>query len=154
MHSDTCINRSCSKAETLFTRTETFNLVCFLYASLSHLSKEETVKRTLFQTNNFFSVLEIKKQPALPGHNENFRNSEKQRIKFDIFVNFLTKKHFYTSKQQWFFLIHFKVLKESDTFESNSVSFFTGCPLQLTNNCFTSLKVIRTRTFKPYSTTL
>ena len=72
VYSDTCINRPCSKAETLFRKTDTFNLVCFLYASLSHLSKVEIVKRTLLQTNNFFSVLEIKKQPGLPGHNEKF----------------------------------------------------------------------------------
>ena len=52
--SETCINRSCSKVESLLRRTGTFESVCLLYASLSHISKAETVKRTLLQTDNFF----------------------------------------------------------------------------------------------------
>ena len=54
--------------ETKFcSRTDTFDPVCFLYAFLSHISKVETVNRTLLQTDNFFSP-QIKKPPALPGH--------------------------------------------------------------------------------------
>ena len=49
MYSDTCTNRPCSTAEILLRKTYTFDLVCFLYASLSHISNPETVKRTLLQ---------------------------------------------------------------------------------------------------------
>ena len=71
VYSDTCINRTCSKEETLFRKTDTFDLVCFLYASFSHNSKAETVKTALLQTDFFFGP-QIKKQPALPGHKEKF----------------------------------------------------------------------------------
>ena len=94
MYSDTCINRSCSKAETLFRRTDTLDLICFLYAFLSHISKAETVKRALLQTDNFFSVIRLKNNLLYPDTKKNFRNSEKQRIKLNIFVNFLKKKNF------------------------------------------------------------
>ena len=104
MYCDTCINRSCSKAETLFRRTDTLDLICFLYASLSHISKAETVKRALLQTDNFFSVIRLKNNLLYPDTKKNFRNSEKQRIKLNIFVNFLKKKHFFTLQSSIFFI--------------------------------------------------
>ena len=51
MYSDTCINRSCSKAETLLRRAGVWSR---LFSSLSCISKAEIVKRTLLQTGNFF----------------------------------------------------------------------------------------------------
>ena len=83
--------------------------------------KQKTVKRTLFQTDNIFSP-QIKNQ---------------QRIILDIFVNFLKKTttFFYTSKQH-FLKFQFAVLKECNTFDSNSLSFILSCSLQPTNNCF------------------
>ena len=60
VYSETCINRSCSKAETLLRRTDTFDPVCFLYAFLSHISKAEIVKGTLLQKDNFFQSLDKK----------------------------------------------------------------------------------------------
>ena len=60
------MNRSCSKAETLLKKTVTFDPVYFLYAFLSRISKAITVKRTLLQTDKFFSP-QIKKQPGLRG---------------------------------------------------------------------------------------
>ena len=93
VYSDTCINRYALKRSTdTFRRTDTPDLVCFLYASLSHISKAETVKRTLVQRELFFSP-QIKKATCLLPY-KNFRNSEKQIIKLEIFVNFLKKKHF------------------------------------------------------------
>ena len=72
--------------------------------------------------------------------------SEKQRIKLDVSVNFLKKKplflHFKTTT---FFLFHFTVLKECNTFESNSESFSPSWSLQPTNSCFTPLKAISDR---------
>ena len=54
VYSETGINRSCSKAETLLRTTGTLDPVYFLYASLSRISKAETVKITLLQTDKFF----------------------------------------------------------------------------------------------------
>ena len=51
---ETCINWSHSKAQILIRKTDTFDTVCFLHASLSRISKAKTVKRTLLQTDNFF----------------------------------------------------------------------------------------------------
>ena len=128
MYSETCLNLSCSKAETLLWRTDTFDPVCFLYAFLSRISK--AVKRTLLQKDNIFSP-QIKKHSALHGH-KTFRNSRKMSI-----CQFSQKeKFFYTSKQLFFcfFLFQFAVLKEFNTFDSKS--FILSCSLQPTNNCF------------------
>ena len=51
---ETCINWSCSKAKTFLRSTDTFDPVCFLYASLWHISKAKTIKRTLLQADKFF----------------------------------------------------------------------------------------------------
>ena len=132
MYSETCINRSRSKAETLLRRTDTFDPVCFLYAFLPLISKAKTVKRTLLQTNNFFSP-QIKRASCLTPTQINILGiSEEQRIKLDIFVNFLKKNHFLDFKTTIiFFWFRFAVLKEWDTFESNSVSFFPTTQLLL-----------------------
>ena len=53
--------------ETLLRRTDTFDPVCFLYASLSRISKAETVKMTQLQTENFFHL-------AYTDTNKSFRN--------------------------------------------------------------------------------
>ena len=50
--------------------------------------------------------------------------SENQRIKLDIFANFLKKKHFLHFKTITFFYSVLQILKEFDTFQSNSVYFF------------------------------
>ena len=64
--------------------------------------KRKTVKRTLVQTGNIFSP-QIKS--TLPYTDTKISGiSEKQRIKLNIFVNFLKKKRFfYTSKQHFFY---------------------------------------------------
>ena len=119
--SKTCINRSCSKAETLLTRTGMFDPVCFLYASLSHISKAETVKRTLLQTDNFFQSSDIKFTCLTRTQIKVLGISEKQRINLDIFVNFLKKKRFFLHfKIVFFFYFILQFLKKSDTSEYNS----------------------------------
>ena len=66
-----------------------FYMLCF-HAFL----KRKTVKRTLVQTGNIFSP-QIKS--TLPYTDTKISGiSEKQRIKLDIFVNFLRKNHFFT----------------------------------------------------------
>ena len=142
MYSDTCINRSCSKAETLFRRTDTLDLICFLYASLSYISKAETVKRALLQTDNFFSVIRLKNNLLYPDTKKNFRNSEKQRIKLDIFVNFLKKNNFLHFETTIILFDFFLQFWRSTILLSRTMSFFTSCALQPTNSCFVSLKVI------------
>ena len=119
--SKTCINRSCSKAESLLTRTGIFDPVCFLYASLSHISKEETVKRTLLQTDIFQSS--DKKVTCLTQIQIKVLGiSEKQIINLNIFVNILKKKGFfiYFKTVGFFFYFILKFLKKSDTSEYNS----------------------------------
>ena len=122
VYSETCINQSCSKAETLLRRTDTFDPVCFLYASLSRISKAETVKKTLLQTDNFFHPSDKKKMTCLTRTQiKVFGISEKRRISFDIFVIFLKKKRFfYTLKQFFCFDFILQFLKESDTSEYNT----------------------------------
>ena len=99
--SETCLNQSCSKAETLLRRTDTFDPVCFLYASLSHISNVETVKRTLLQTDNFFQSSDKKVTSLTWTQIKVLRISKKQRINSHIFVNVLKKNTsiFYTLKR-------------------------------------------------------
>ena len=115
VYSETCINRSCSKAETLLRRTDTFDPVCFLYASLSHISKAETVKRTLLQTDNFFQSSDKKVTCLTRMQIKVLGISEKQRINSHILVNFLKKKrallHFLHFKRVLFFNFILQFLK-------------------------------------------
>ena len=110
-------------------RTDTLDFVCFLYASLSHISKVETVKRTLLQTDNFFQS-----SSNLPDTKKKFINSEKQRIELNIFVKFLKKRLFLPLKTT---MIIFDFTLQF----SGSVS----CSLQPTNSCFASRKMISDR---------
>ena len=122
VYSETCINRSCSKVETLLRRTDTFDLVCFLYASLSHISKVETVKRTLLQTDNFFQSSDKKVTCLTRTQIKVLGISKKQRINSDIFVNVLKNKNIYFLyfKAVFFFDFILRFLKESNTSEYNS----------------------------------
>ena len=77
-YSETSINRSCSNAETYLRETGTFDPICFLYASLSHIYKgmeiycqSENNKRTFPQTENFF---QSKSHLPYAETNENFRD--------------------------------------------------------------------------------
>ena len=90
--SETSINQSCSKVEILLRRADTFNPVCFLYASLSHISKVETVKRTLLQTDNFCQSSDKKVTCLMWTLIKVLGIFKKQRINPDIIVNVLKKK--------------------------------------------------------------
>ena len=116
---ETCINRSCSKAEPLLRRTGTFDPICFLYVSLSHISKAEIVKRILLQTDFFQSS---NKNVTCPTRTQLkvFGISEKQRVW--IFLSIFSKRNvfFYNLTQQLFFDFILQFLKKCDTSEYNS----------------------------------
>ena len=142
MYSETCIDWSCSKAETLLRKADTFDLVYFLYASLSRISKVKTVKRTLLQTDNFFQS-SGKKASCLTrtwkkilGISEKQRNKKKHFPKRNIFLNFKTTIFFF-----WF---HFAILKGVWYFWVELCIFFSKF-LSATNSCFASLKAISNR---------
>ena len=96
---ETCINRSCSKMETLLRRTNAFGPVCFLYASLLRISKAKTVKGTLLQT--FFSP-QIKNPPALRGHKQAFLEFLRNRELHWTFLSIFSKRNIF---------LHFKTIK-------------------------------------------
>ena len=104
VYSETCVDRSGSKAVTLLRRTNTFDPVCFLYPSLSRIFKAETVKRTLLQTDNFFQSSDKKVTYLTRTQIKVLGISEKQRINLYIFVNFYTLKQLLLL---FFFLISF-----------------------------------------------
>ena len=107
--SETCLNQSCSKAETLLRRTDTFDPACFLYASPSRIS--ETVKMTLLQTDNFFQSSDKEVTCLTRTRIKVLGIYEKKRIDFDIFVNFLKKERFFYTLKQQFFWFHFAVFE-------------------------------------------
>ena len=154
MYSETCINRSCSKPEILLRRADAFDPVCFLYASLLGISKAETVKRIPLQTDNFFQSSN-KKATCLTRTQINILGiSEKQRIKLDIFVSFLKKKHFLHFKTTINFNFILQFYKSVTLLSRTLYLFFylALCkqPAVVLRHC----KRHRTQTFKPYSNVL
>ena len=112
---ETFVNWSCCKTETLLRRTYTFDLVYFLYASLLCISKEKTVWGTLLQTNTFLQSSDKKSTSPTLTQIKILGIYEKQKIKLDIFVNFVEKKKKKFSRFQTnndFFLFHFSSLKD------------------------------------------
>ena len=85
-------------------KTDRFDPVCFLYASLSCISRAETVKKTLLQRDNFFQSSDKKVTWLTRTVIKVLGISEKQRIYLDIFVNFLRKKRFFFNLKQFFFI--------------------------------------------------
>ena len=156
MYSNTCINRSCSKVESLLRRADTFDLICFLYPALSRISKAETVKRTVLQIDNFFSP-QIKKATCLTRTKKNVRNSEKQRIKLDIFVNFLKKKqqHFlYFKTTLILFDLTLQFWRSTILLSQTLYLFFQVALCNQPTVVLRHWKRYRTGTFKPCSTLL
>ena len=111
---ETFVNRSCCKTETLLRRTYTFDLVYFPYASLLCISKEKTVWGTLLQTNTFLQSSDKKSTSPTLTQIKILGIYEKQKIKLDIFVNFVEKKKQFSRFQtnNDFFLFHFSSLKD------------------------------------------
>ena len=118
MYSDTCINRSCSTTETLFRRTDMFDLVRFLYASLYTSLKWKPYGGHYLRQTTFFHSSD-KKTTCLTRTQRKIwgtpRNSElnwtflstfsKKKTFFTLFKRFLKFSiHFL---QQWFFFISF-----------------------------------------------
>ena len=122
----------------------------FYMLSFHAFLKRKTVKRTLPQTDNIFSP-QLKKTSCLT-RTQISGISEKQRIKLNIFVNFLKKKNFF-KLQSNIFLFQFKVLKECNSFVSNSLDLLFQVALcNQPTIVFAPLKAILT--FKPYCTPL
>ena len=106
----------------------------FYMLSFHAFLKRKTVQRTLLQTDKIFSP-QLKKTPCLT-RTKKFQEFPRNRELNWIFLSIFSKKTiFYTSKQH-FFLFQFEVLKECNSFDSNSLSFIPSCSLQPTNNCF------------------
>ena len=134
MCSETYLNRSCSKAETLLRRADTFDLVCFLYVFLSRISKAKNCKEDTASDGEHFQSSD-KKAPCLT-RTQKFQEFPRNRELNWTFLSIFSKRNiFYTSKQH-FFWFQFAVLKECNTFDSNSLSFILSCSLQPTNNSF------------------
>ena len=100
MYSETCLNRSCSKAEPLLRRKAAFDLVSFLYAFLARISK--AIKKTPLQTDNIFSP-QIKKHPTLHGH-KNFRNFRETELNW-TFLSIFSKRNIFLHFKTTFFFI-------------------------------------------------
>ena len=107
----------------------------FYMLSFHAFLKRKTVKRTLLQTDNIFSPQ--LKSPCLT-RTQKFQEFPRNRELNWTFLSIFSKRniflHFKTTEM--FFLFQFEVLKECNTFDSNSVSFILRCSLQPANNCF------------------
>ena len=110
-------------------------LSVFYMLSFHAFLKRKTVKRTLIQTDNIFSP-QIKNTLPYADTNENLEISINTELNW-IFLTILSKRNiFYTLNNKNFSWFQFAVLKECNTFDSNSASFIPHCSLQPTNNCF------------------
>ena len=81
-------------------RSYTFNPVCFLYASLSGISKAKTVKRTLVQMDNFFQFSDKKTPSFTRTQIKIYMNSQKTENEI---------KHFCQFPQKETFFLHFEI---------------------------------------------
>ena len=152
MYSETCINWSCSKAETLVRRTDMFDPVCFLYTSLS---KVKTAKWALPQTENFFQSSHKKSACLTRTQLKILGISKKQIIKLDIFFNFLKIKFFfYTLKRQYLFAFILQFWMSAILLSRTLNLFFQVSLCIQPTVVLRHWKRYRTGAFKPYPTPL
>ena len=136
MYSETCLNRSCSKAETLLRKTDKFDPVYFLYAFFSRIFKAKNCKEDTAWDRYLFQCSD-KKAPCLTWTRTKILGiSEEKRIKLDISVNFLKKKCFFTFQNNNFFFISICSFERVQHFWFELCIFIPSCFLQPTNNCF------------------
>ena len=106
----------------------------FYMLSFHAFLKWKTVKRTLLQTDNILSH-QLKKTPWLK-RTQNFQEFPRNRELNWTFLSIFSKRNIFLHFKATFFLFQFEVLKECNSFDSNSLSFIPSCSLQPTNNCF------------------
>ena len=123
----------------------------FYMLSFHAFLKRKTVKRTLLQTDNLFS-LQIKKNTLPYADTKISGISEKQRIKLDIFVNFLKKKHFFTLQNNIFFYFNLQFWRSATLLTRTRYLLFQVALCNQPTIVFAPLKAIST--FKPYCTPL
>ena len=105
----------------------------FYMLSFHAFLKRKTVKRTLLQTDNIFSPQ--LKSPCLT-RTQKFQEFPRNRELNWTFLSIFSKRNIFLHFKTTFFLFQFAVLKECNTFDSNSLSFILSCSLQPTNNFF------------------
>ena len=121
----------------------------FYMLSFHAFLKRKTVKRTLLQTDNIFSP-QLKKNILTYADTKIARISEKQRIKLDIFVNFLKKKHFFTLQSNNFFYFNLKFWRSANLLTRTRYLLFQVSLCNELTIVFAPLKAISI--FKPYYT--
>ena len=149
--SETCLNRSYSKAKTLLRRTDTFDPVCFLYAFLSRIFKVKNCKEDTSSEGWHFQSSD-KKAHYLPyaDTNKSFRNFWGTENSVGHFWQFSQKEtFFYTLKQQkCFFGFNLQFWRSATLLTWTLYLLFLLCS-QLAI-VFAPMKAIST--FKPYYT--
>ena len=154
MYSKTSIKWPCSNAETLLRRTDTFDPVCFLYASLSRIYKAIEIycysknrKEDNSSNGRLLFSPQIKKPPALRGNIWKFYEFPRNRWLNRTFLSIFSKRsfYFYTLKQQHFFCLILQFWRSAALLSGTPESFSPSYSLQATNSCFASLKAISGR---------
>ena len=106
----------------------------FYMLSFHAFLKRKTVKRALLHMDNIFSP-QLKKTPWLT-RTQKFQEFLRKRELNWTFLSIFSKRNIFLHFKAAFFLFQFEVLKECNSFDSNSLSFIPSCSLQPTNNCF------------------
>ena len=150
MYSATCLNRSCSKAETLLRRTDTFDLVSFLYAFLSRVSKAKNCKEDtaldgkLFQSSN-------KKTPCLT-RTQKFQEFPRNRELNRTFLSIFSKRNIFLHFKTFFFDFNLQFWRSATLLTGTRCLLFQVALSNQPTIVFVPLKVIST--FTPYCTPL
>ena len=149
MYSETCLNRSCSKAETLLRRTDTFDPVSFLYAFLSRISEAKNCKEDTASDGQHFQSSD-KKTPCLT-RTQKFQEFPRNRELNWTFLSISQKEIFFTLQNNIFLNFNLQFWRsETLLTRTRYLSFqvaFCNQPI-----AFAPLKAILT--FKPYCTLL
>ena len=103
MYSETCLNRSCSKADTLLRRTDTFDSVYFLYVFLSRISKAKNCKEDTALDGKLFQS-SYKKTPCLT-RTQKFQEFPRNRELNWTFLSIFSKRNIFLHFKTTFFFI-------------------------------------------------
>ena len=109
-------------------RSDTFQLVCCFYASLLPISKGETVKWTLLQIDNFFQFSDKKAIWLTRTQRKILGIPRDRELNWTFLLIFPKRNIYYTSKQQWFYLISFYTFEGVRYFWVKLCFFFSKLP--------------------------
>ena len=151
MYSKTCLNRSCSKAETVLRRTGTFDPICSLYAFLSRISKAKNCKEDTASYGEHFQS-SVKKRTTCLTRAQQFQEFPRNTELNWTFLSIFSKRNIFLHFKAAFFYFNLKFWRSATLLTRTRHLLFQVALCNQPTIVFAPLKAILT--FKPYCTSL